>query len=337
MKEIILSFFSWFLVWHKVWLSLASLIVLFLTLYLIFHKLDAEHKHIQNSSIKTEDMDHNVPQLVKEHFVEPVFEPYTGQMRYSEFTKEYYDDDDEINGRNVQEGFSLQDIGDFFNKIGDFFDKVGRFFRALDQLGPRFTRFGQFFPDFGDGVKMEFDNLGKALKLGFEDIFDVVKISFSYFERIMNASSGCVRKYIDNYKTCNLFYFLDIGYWVAYGICYQFPLFLLKTITGFDLENDVLKDLWQQVVVPLDDLFHDMTADSNGKGYHFIHWPDYVQDLCYSCNIMNVAEDRSDIINAANKVTNDWKYDIPDLLQQPRSKFQTAWEDVTQLFQPLDF
>lgn len=326
----------------KVSLSLSVLLLVSIILYLIIQKLlssvsGAGGTRASGRAVLSPTPVHSPSETLRKHNVpEPHFEPYCESHKYA-ILDDVFGEDDYNHSSDFQEGFGLSDIGDFFNKIGDFFNKIGRFFRALEQLGPRFTRFGQFFPDFGTGIKMEFDNLGAALKLGFEDIFDVIRKSFSWFESLMNTSVGCFKKYMDNFRFCSIFYFLDIVYWIIYALCYKAPLYILQCVTGFDL-GELLHDLWDQIVVPMDDLFHDITADPDtGEGLHLIHWPDYVQETCYSCDVIKIIESRSEITDAAAKVDDDWKHTIPALLSEPQDQFKQAWGDVTQLFQPLDF
>jgi hypothetical protein len=314
-------------------ISAACSAILGITLYLIFTKLDAKEcckpKYATNQMHTAAQM-HTTstpPKIIKQIMVEPHYDPYQGEQRYGSYSKEEFDDTTE----GFQEGFGLSDIGDFFNKIGDFFNKIGRFFKALEQLGPRFQRLGNFFPDLGKALQAEFNNLGTSLKTGFDDIFKVIEEAFKYTVNVLSVSFNCFIKFIQNFQFCSVFYFLDLLYYILYGMFYQFPLFLLKQITGVDMSG-IVNDIWNQVVIPLDDLIHDLT-----KGYHFIHWPDFVFDRCYACDVMSAAGDTDKLFRAIDNINDDWKYQIPIWLNQPRQMFIEAGEDVTQMFAPLDF
>ena len=305
------------LVWEKVQLSAVILILLIIVLYFTF----LDKTYVQRSSesfVEYHDYDSD-EESESEASEEPEFEPYTRQEGFTSFRRQ----------DNFQEGFGVSDITDFFNKIGDafkevehlyneFIDKVRdlfnnlvvsikSFFDKLHQLGPRFQRWSNSFTEVGQGMNMFFDNFGQGMKLGFDDVFDLIRISGS-----------CGIKFITNFCTCLIFYVTDMFFSLFKSVFYTFPLTCFKNM-GLDLFY-LGENLYDSLLEPLDEIAYGVV------GLHFLHYPNWVLEDCYTCNVMD----------AVNKIDNDWKTTIPDLLTAPKHVFDEAGADFIQLFDPLN-
>jgi len=78
----------------------------------------------------------------------------------------------------------------------------------------------------------------------------------------------------------------------------------------------VVQPIWNTVLEPGDQMIHDAI------GYHVIHWPDYVIDDCYAC----------DVTEKIVRIQHDFTYTIPHLFDEPRTIFDKAGRDFVQLF-----
>ena len=233
------------------------------------------------------------------------------------------DDDFEIYSYVKQEGFSNVieglDVGKEmkkvferpFNKMKDALggpiNKIVNFVKDVDEafksIPKRTKAFAQAFDDVGEGIKLEFVNLGKSINLGFTDIFDLVE-----------TVGKCGIKTIQNLRICIIWYILDLLGSTLYNIIVVLPVFMIRMITGFDIQPFV--NIVHGFIECLDLLFFNFTC------YHLIHFPDWVIRDCYTCKF----SDKVDKLNL------DWGKTIPDLMNQPTKKFKDAEKNFRTVF-----
>lgn len=225
---------------------------------------------------------------------------------------EEYSNDFEIESYEKQEGFieglNVGDIGKEMKKTFEkplhavrdalkgpldemvsFFRDIGRAFRSIPI---RARAFDKAFNLVGEGIKLEFDNLGKSLKLGFNDVFSLI-----------DSVGKCGIKTIENFRICVIWYIMDLVGATLYSIIVVLPVFITFMITGFNLQPYV--DEVNKSISYIDSLFFNFTC------YHIFKFPRWVIDACYTC----------DFKDKINKINIDWTKTIPDLLQAPLDKF----------------
>lgn len=240
---------------------------------------------------------------------------------------EEYDDDFEFESYEKQEGFieglGIDEIGkkmkDTFEKplhkvrdalkgpldeMMNFFRDIGR---AFSSIPIRARAFDKAFKLVGEGIKLEFDNLGKSLKLGFNDVFGLI-----------DSAGKCGIKAIENFRICVIWYIMDLVGATLYSIIVVLPVFITFMITGFNLQPYV--DEVNKSISYMDSLFFNFTC------YHIFKFPRWVIDACYTC----------DFKDKINKINIDWSKTIPDLLQAPLDKFIASEQSFNAVISDLD-
>jgi hypothetical protein len=188
-----------------------------------------------------------------------------------------------------------EDITKPFDEIKAFFDKIGRFF---DSIPRRINDFIGAFHEVGAGISLEFDNLGKSLDLGLNDVF-----------RVVGRATTCGIDMIKNFRNCILYYILDWIGKMMYGVFVEFPVFIIKLATAGKVDlKPMAVDKIVDIFKKLDDLLYKST------GVHFMHFPDSVINMCYSCSFDEEVA----------KLTHDWNDTIPNLMREPAQKFIDA-------------
>lgn len=188
-------------------------------------------------------------------------------------------------------------------KFKDVFENIKRAFEIIPQ---RFKHLNRAFKKVGDGIKLQFVNLGKSLKLGFNDIFD-----------LFGTLGKCGIKYVNNLRSCIIWYILDGIGSTLYSIFVKLPVFMIRILTGFNMQPFV--DGINCMVKYIDSLYFKLTC------YHFIHFPDWVIQDCYTCNFQQKVD----------KINKDWLRTIPKLLNQPRRKFLQSEAHFKEFIAPI--
>ena len=198
-------------------------------------------------------------------------------------------------GRDIVRAFTkpFQPLIDFFNKLKD----------AFESLPGRVNNFGNAFKGFGKGIELEFVNVGKSLDLGFSDVFNVI-----------GTIGGCGIKSLTNLRSCMIWYIMDCIGTTIYAIFVELPVFILKMVTGYNIQPYV--DKVYCGIEMIDAIIFNYTC------YHIIHYPDWVIEKCYTCNF----QDKVDKVNL------DWKKTIPDLMNAPTKIFKQAENDFKSVF-----
>ncbi len=191
-------------------------------------------------------------------------------------------------------------LGGPINKIVTFVKDVDDAFKSI----PRRARaLKNGLDDIGEGIKLEFINLGKSLDLGITDIFDLV-----------DTVGKCGIKTLTNLRICIIWYFFDLLGSTLYNVIVVLPVFLARMITGFDMQPFV--DKVHDILEYIDSLFFNFTC------YHLIHFPDWVIRDCYTCKFSDKVD----------KIYLDWGKTIPDLMNQPTQKFKDAENNFKSIF-----
>ncbi len=226
---------------------------------------------------------------------------------------------------NVVEGFNLGKLGnpaDWGKKIKSGVEGVGKkvkddvggpiekifaivkeIDKAFNSIPRRANAFKSAFDRVGEGIKLQFVNLGKSLEIGFRDIFDLV-----------GTVGNCGIKTIQNLRICVIWYIFDLVGCTLYNIIVVLPVFITRMITGFDLQPFV--NTVHDALEYIDSLFFDLSC------FHLIHYPPWVIDYCYTCNFDN----------KVNKINKDWTETIPYLMRQSTQKFLLAESEFKSVF-----
>jgi len=199
--------------------------------------VDECQKIMENFTTKDEDEDYEPYEQQKEGFQASVIEGLNiGKMIVRAFTKP-------------------------FQPLIDFFNKVKRF---SDTLPKRFRSFSSAFQNLGKGLKNFFISTAKSLEMGVPDIFNVI-----------GSVGECAVKRLTNFKTCVIWYIMEIVGNTLYSIFVELPVFVLKLVTGIDLQPSI--DIAFCYLEELDKLVYKYAC------FHIIHFPDWVIEKCYAC------------------------------------------------------
>jgi hypothetical protein len=148
-----------------------------------------------------------------------------------------------------------------FKPLIDFFNKVKKF---ADSLPRRLKNFASAFENLGKGLGNFFTSTAKSLEIGVPDIFNVI-----------GSVGECAVKRVTNFKTCVIWYIMEIIGSTLYSIFVGLPVFVLKLCTGIDLQPYI--DIVFCYLEELDKLVYNYTC------FHFMHFPDWVIEKCYAC------------------------------------------------------
>lgn len=201
-------------------------------------------------------------------------------------------------GGSIEKG--LQDP---LEKIKKFIDDVKRAFEIIPE---RFKHLNRAFKKVGEGIRLQFKNLGKSLKIGFDDIFD-----------LFDTLGKCGIKTLRNLPKCMIWYVLDCIGTTLYSVFVKLPVFMIRILTGFNMQPFV--DGINCIIRYIDGLYFKLTC------YHFIHFPDWVIKDCYTC----------DFQDKVDKINKDWLRTIPKLLNAPRKKFLQSETHFKKFIEPV--
>ena len=191
-------------------------------------------------------------------------------------------------------------ITDSFNSI---FRKIENAYRTLIQ---RFDLLIDAFDDVEDGLKGEFNAIGDVLKAEIEDVECVVK-----------GGTDCAQHYVNNFRGCSSFYFLDFLHQILYGFFIRLPVWLIQTITGFNLMPtlqqiyDILSKIDKQVL-------------KQNLGFSVLHFPENITKTCYTCPV--------DLESKVNRLSHDNKVCFKQWLNEPIQNFHNAADKFRGVF-----
>jgi hypothetical protein len=214
-----------------------------------------------------------------------------------------------FSGKSIKKTFEkpVNDIKDAIMKpINEIANIVNTIDEAFKSIPKRAKMFRHAFENVGEGIKLEFINIGESLDIGFKDIFSFIR-----------AAGDCGVKYVTNLRSCMIWYILDLIGTTIYNIFVVLPVFIVKFITGFNLQPYV--DLVHKYIDILDSYFKYFTC-----GDSFLHFPPWVIKLCYSC----------DLEREIKKIDRDWNETIPKLLNEPAGVFDFAGKQFKNVFSP---
>ena len=180
--------------------------------------------------------------------------------------------------------------------------------------------------DFGDALKLEFENLGKAVKIGAEDVGQLFKIIiaklFPYLKKFFGESVGsrakCAWKKFLDIPHCSKYYIWDAFTSALYGLFILFPAGIIKHTTNMDALKLVKKI--QYGIACADKYIHTFL------GFYILRWSDKIRDRCFRCTDLKPMPDfpTKDFKDHADKMKQTYKKEIPKLLKQPVGKFRES-------------
>jgi len=192
------------------------------------------------------------------------------------------------------EGFGLGDITNAFNKIGDgitdnlggpinkIIDVVNKIKdgvnTVIDFVGNATGWWNDFthrFSDIGDGLT----DFGKALGDTFVVIFESLESEIVDIYYLVRGGGVCIAHHTQNFRSCLVFWVMDLIAEIVYNICILFPLYILYTMTGVDVMPtwNAIRDKLEYI----DSFFR------KSLGFSFLHYPPSVMRNCYTCGDVN--------------------------------------------------
>ena len=176
----------------------------------------------------------------------------------------------------------------------------------------------------GEGIKAEIEGFFNEVKGGFNDIFTFIglfRYVFSYINNFFTTYIGsrmeCGVDKIANIRHCSFYYFLDLLSYTLYLIIFKFPVWLIKIVTGQDLQPAV--DKCFEAIDCFDDFIYGLW------GYHVIHYSDETMGKCYLCkNLHDIPTFPSKIFDdQSNKIKTSFN-SIPEKLKKNEVYFNDA-------------
>jgi hypothetical protein len=207
-----------------------------------------------------------------------------------------------------------------FKPVIDFFNAVKKF---ADTLPGRLRSFASAFKNLGYGLKAFFTSTAKSLELGVPDIFNVI-----------GSAGKCAVKRVVNFKSCVIWYMLEIIGNTLYSIFVGLPIFAFKFCTGIDLQPYV--DIVFCYLEELDKLVF------KNYCFHFMHFPEEVIERCYECDYQRHIDKLNKDFNL-NKVGEYPDRDYPDpppngtiphYMNKPKKNFADAKRDFKKFLFP---
>jgi molecular chaperone GrpE (heat shock protein) len=182
---------------------------------------------------------------------------------------------------------------DFFNDVNKFMGKIKFFFETLKK---RFERLRDGFKYIGEGLDLGLQAIGRTIKTSFISIFDVV-----------GEAGWCTLKGLTNLRICIFWYILDAIGATIYAIFVEFPVYVLKQITGIDIQCYV--NLIHEYLDMIEDYAYVFTCP-----YRIFSFPDWVIEACYSCRVQEKAAE----------LNYNFKVRIPRWFQKPQRAFDKS-------------
>lgn len=186
----------------------------------------------------------------------------------------------------------------------------------LNKMPCRFRNLFESFDNLFQGVAEEFIVIGQAIEMGFESVSDLVY----YFGVFIGSYMNCGANLLKNSITCIPFYLGSIIGFILY-LPIQIILWAFKTFLSFDL-YPTEKRIWKGLKTSNDALFPII-------GFHFMHYPKWVRENCYSCIRL-----RTSVLKGAKNQTDDtFNEKIPDLINgKNRNKINKAFRHFEEVF-----
>ena len=186
----------------------------------------------------------------------------------------------------------------------------------LNKMPCRFRNLFEAFNNLFQGVAEEFIVIGQAIEMGFDSVSDLVY----YFGVFIGSYMNCGANLLKNSITCIPFYLGSIIGFILY-LPIQIILWAFKTFLSFDL-YPTEKRIWKGLKTSNDALYPII-------GFHFMHYPKWVRENCYSCIRL-----RTSVLKGAKNQTDDtFNEKIPDLINgKNRTKISKAFRHFEEVF-----
>lgn len=222
----------------------------------------------------------------------------------------------------------IKPIKDGFNKMIDDMTKGIR--KVIDPIVNLFKEIQHQFdvlPRRFQGLRDGFDKSFKGIEFGIKN-FGVALGTSAYDTLLVPAHAGwmsieylmCGFKVMTNLPTCILAYALDLVYYTIVffleSIIGAIDLFLnTKQVFGFTF-REKYRSLWDILgLEQIDKMVYDLT------GFHVFHYPDSIQQKCYSCQPTVTP---SVILKDAERVNYDFYEMWPRMMNEPQDYFRQS-------------
>ena len=173
---------------------------------------------------------------------------------------------------NIQEGLSLDDIGNFFDEIGNGISS------AINGIGQTITMVGNIIDimmQIITGIPFLVEGIFNHVVCGSEQIVGGLSYGVPVFGVLLTCAWEKWSQFFDG--TCTIYYIIDIIWGIFYGLFIEFPILIIYALTGLDL-GPIINLIFEIAILPLDMLIFAMS------GYHITQWPDSVIKKCFRCS-----------------------------------------------------
>ena len=208
----------------------------------------------------------------------------------------------------------------FNNTLRDLFEK---------QIPESMYNIGQGFDHVGFGIKNEMLTFFNLLGKGFDDIFTfigLIRYVFKFIDNLFTKYIGsrlkCGVDKIKHIRYCSLYYFIDLIGHTLYLIFIKFPVWLIKIITGQDLQPAV------NICFKAIDCFDDFIFGF--WGYHIVHYSEETINKCYICQGLH------DMPTFPKKMFNDQSAKIRTTFNNIPDEMK-SWNAVGEFFIARDY
>tara|TARA_Y100000816_G_scaffold268598_1_gene230935 strand:- start:315 stop:1187 length:873 start_codon:yes stop_codon:yes gene_type:complete len=186
----------------------------------------------------------------------------------------------------------------------------------LNKTHCRLRNLFEAFDNLSQGIIEEFIVIGQAIEMGFNSVTDLV----FYFGVFIGSYIACVGNLIVNFIPCLPFYLASLVGHILY-LPIQITLWVCKTFLSLDYYR-AEKNTWKGLKDTNDALFPIL-------GFHFMHYPRWVRENCYSCIRL-----RTSVMKKAKNATDDtFNEKIPDLVNnKDRTKINKAFRHFEEVF-----
>ena len=201
--------------------------------------------------------------------------------------------------------------------MADPFAGIKKAFGIFEEIGNRMSRLKVDFEQIGSGIKHEIEGVGEGLIIGTSDITHLVEYTFVF----VGSYIQCGVHFLQNFKTCFLYYFVEIIGQILYSPV-RLVIFIIY-ICGFGNMQPHVDGLWMYA----DKL--DSYVYNYGK-FHIIHYPKSIREKCYVCKRLK----KEVLARQANKVKRDFEPDgdIAQVFNQGINEIKEAGSDMKHVF-----
>jgi hypothetical protein len=220
-------------------------------------------------------------------------------------------------------------IPEMFNGIIQITEKVADWTQDVATIGERLQHLAVGIVDLGEGLGDEIIGFPQAVEIGTVDMATFIVTTIIYVGELIY----CTMRSLQNFPSCFIYYAIEI-----FGILIYLPVKLFFWILGLQSIED---SLWG-IMYHLDEQFYKLTGghndDHSKAGYHFLHYPCWIIDKCYSCKDGSgrPLADKAKYVRETEKTFKDFSPDgqIGHLVYDPLQQIIKGAGEIASVFMP---